>query len=86
MKIPGLSEIENAKKDGRWQNAYENQKNVSIPEDFQELIEKNPLAQRNFNKLDKTGKYMVILPILKSTNSEKRISSINKAIKKLERN
>ena len=34
MKSAGLKAIELAKQDGRWDAAYESQKNISVPEDF----------------------------------------------------
>lgn len=35
---PGRAEIERAKNDGRWQAAYDNQKDMVIPEDFLEAV------------------------------------------------
>ena len=45
MKLSGLKTIEAAKQDGRWDAAYESQKNISIPEDFQVALDKNKKAK-----------------------------------------
>src|SRR6266511_2329489 len=45
MKPAGLNAIEAAKQDGRWDAAYESQKNISVPDDFQAALDENPKAK-----------------------------------------
>jgi len=40
MKSAGLRAIELAKQDGRWEKAYESQKNISVPDDLQAALDK----------------------------------------------
>jgi uncharacterized protein YdeI (YjbR/CyaY-like superfamily) len=69
MHPAGLSEIERAKSDGRWQAAYESQRNVSIPSDLDEALAQHTPAQDAFNQLNKTEQYAIMLPILKATRN-----------------
>jgi len=85
MQPAGLLEIEAAKKDGRWNAAYESQRNVSIPSDLEAALAQNVQAQNAFSLLDKTAQYVIILPILKATTSERRAARLLKAITKLEK-
>jgi uncharacterized protein YdeI (YjbR/CyaY-like superfamily) len=38
MKPPGLAEVERAKRDGRWERAYEGQGKAELPTDFAEAL------------------------------------------------
>lgn len=84
MQSPGLLEIEAAKKDGRWNTAYESQRNASIPSDLENALAQNVQARNAFDLLDKTGQYALLLPILKATTPERRAVCVQKAIAKLE--
>jgi uncharacterized protein YdeI (YjbR/CyaY-like superfamily) len=59
MKAAGLKEIEAAKKDGRWQQAYDSHKNMTMPEDFLSELEKDPTAKAFFETLNKTNRYSI---------------------------
>jgi len=55
----GLAEIEVAKADGRWQQAYDSPSNMQIPLDFLEQLTKYPEAQVFFSTLNKTNLYSI---------------------------
>jgi uncharacterized protein YdeI (YjbR/CyaY-like superfamily) len=55
----GLAEIENAKADGRWQQAYDSPSNMQIPQDFLEELVKYPEAHAFFETLNKTNLYSI---------------------------
>jgi len=61
------------------------QRNVSIPYDLEAALAQNVQAQNAFSLLDKTAQYVIILPILKATTSERRAARLLKAITKLEK-
>ena len=84
MAAAGLQEIELAKEDGRWSVAYEPQRTFEVPADFLAALVQSPQANVAFERLDKSGQYGVILPVLKATTPEKRVDLILKAIAKLE--
>jgi uncharacterized protein YdeI (YjbR/CyaY-like superfamily) len=80
MQKNGLIEIKKAKADGRWDMAYESQRQFEIPSDFNEILNQNIDAKNIFNSLDKTTQYAIILPMLKAN---KRSDYIQKALVKL---
>ena len=45
MKAAGLKEIEAAKQDGRWQQAYDSPKNMIVPGDFLKELENDSKAK-----------------------------------------
>src|SRR5258708_15823195 len=67
MQPARLVEIVAAKVDGRWEAAYESQRNVMVPLELAAAMAQNERAKRAFELLDKTSQYAVILPILKAT-------------------
>lgn len=59
MKPAGLAAVEAAKADGRWDRAYESPKNMTVPDAFLKLLEKNKKAKAFFETLNKTSKYAI---------------------------
>ena len=59
MKPSGIEEVENAKRDGRWEKAYDSPGNMTVPDDFIELLSKNKIAFEFFESLNKTNKYSI---------------------------
>ncbi len=59
MKPPGLKEIKEAKKDGRWEKAYDSPSNMIVPDDFMKELSKDKNAMKFFNSLNKANKYAV---------------------------
>jgi uncharacterized protein YdeI (YjbR/CyaY-like superfamily) len=84
MRAPGLAEVAAAEADGRWAAAYEPQRNVTVPSDLAAALAQNEQARTAFERLDKTGRYTVILPILKATTPARRAARLQKAIATLE--
>ena len=48
MTPAGLTEVENAKKDGRWEMAYDSPRNAKPPKDFLDALNKNKKAAAFF--------------------------------------
>jgi uncharacterized protein YdeI (YjbR/CyaY-like superfamily) len=84
MQPAGRVEIEAAKADGRWETAYESQRNVMRPPDLAAALAQNERAKKTFDRLDKSGQYAVILPILKANTADRRAARLQKAITRLE--
>jgi len=49
MEPAGQKAIDDAKKDGRWEAAYESQSKASVPEDLQAALNENPEAKAFFS-------------------------------------
>lgn len=59
MTAAGSKEIEAAKKDGRWDNAYDSPKNMEIPADFLKELKKDTKAYKFFLTLSKANTYAI---------------------------
>lgn len=85
MQPAGQAEIDAAKKDGRWDVAYDSPANVQVPADFQAELDKHPKAKSFFETLTKTNSYAVLWRIHTAKRPETRRSRIEKYIAMLER-
>lgn len=72
MHEAGLKEIELAKKDGRWEAAYDSPKNMKMPEDFLEILSKNKKAHEFFKTLNKTNQYAIAFRLATAKKPETR--------------
>lgn len=59
MTIHGLKEIDRAKKDGRWDAAYDSPKNMTVPQDFVRLIAIDTEAHHFYKTLNKANLYAI---------------------------
>jgi uncharacterized protein YdeI (YjbR/CyaY-like superfamily) len=57
MTEHGLSEVEKAKADGRWDRAYGSGKGMKIPDDLQAAIDKDPAAKAMLAKLTEQNRF-----------------------------
>lgn len=72
MQPAGFAEIEAAKQDGRWQQAYDSPKNVVIPDDFLQELEKDSKAKVFFETLNKTNVYSIAFRLQTARKPETR--------------
>ena len=79
IKPPGLAQIEAAKKDGRWEAAYDGAGRIEIPAELKRLIESNVTAKKNFENLDSTNRYAFLYRIQSSARQQTRQKHIDKA-------
>lgn len=59
MTPAGVEAVEKAKADGRWAQAYDSPKDMSIPEDFLKELSKHKKAEAFFNTLNKTNLFAI---------------------------
>ena len=85
MSPAGLSEIERAKADGRWDAAYAPQSKAAVPDDLQRALDGAPKAQRLFDKLDGANRYSILYRIHNAKMTETRARRIEKYVAMLER-
>lgn len=83
MREPGLAEVRRAQADGRWARAYESQKTATVPPDLAAALDADPEAGKAFEALDKTGRYLLILPLLQAVTPEARKARLDKALRLL---
>jgi uncharacterized protein YdeI (YjbR/CyaY-like superfamily) len=78
MQPPGLAEVDRAKADGRWEEAYESQRTATIPDDLQAALDANPAAAAFFTTLKSTSRYAILYRIAdakRPATRERRVSS-----------
>ncbi len=80
MRESGLREIERAKADGRWAAAYESQSKMSVPDDLQAALDKNPKAQSFFDQLNSVNRYAILYRVTTAKKAETRQQRIEKFI------
>ncbi|AOP33730.1 bacteriocin-protection protein [Leptospira tipperaryensis] len=85
MKPAGLKAIEAAKKDGRWDAAYESQSKAEIPKDFAKLLKQNPDAKEFFESLNSANRYAILFRLHHTKKEETRIKKMDQLIEMLKR-
>lgn len=60
MRPAGLQEIERAKADGRWADAYPSPTKMALPDDLRQALEANPPAAAAFAALNATSRYSIL--------------------------
>ncbi|HXH64518.1 MAG TPA: YdeI/OmpD-associated family protein [Mariprofundaceae bacterium] len=85
MKEAGLREIEAAKRDGRWDAAYDSASKAAVPADFQAALDGNARARDFFAGLDSRNRYALLYRIQTSKKAETRARKIAEFVQMLER-
>ena len=85
MKPSGLKAVEAAKQDGRWEAAYQSQKSISMPEDFQSALSKNRKAKTFFESLTGAKRYSFLFRIETAKKIETREKRIRQFVEMLEK-
>ncbi|CAA9319913.1 MAG: putative periplasmic membrane protein [uncultured Gemmatimonadetes bacterium] len=86
MKPAGLREVERAKEDGRWDAAYDSQRNATVPDDFQAALDADPAARDFFATLNGANRYAVLFRIQTAKKPETRARRIETLVAMLARN
>ncbi|MCM1972290.1 YdeI family protein [Streptomyces sp. G1] len=85
MREPGLAEVRKAQEDGRWSGAYASQRTAEVPPDLTAALAEDPKARAAFEALDRTGRYLVTLPLLQALTPESRRARLDQAVRLLTR-
>jgi uncharacterized protein YdeI (YjbR/CyaY-like superfamily) len=84
MREPGLAQVAAAKADGRWDAAYESQRNATVPLDPKAALATSTAGRRTFDSLDKSNRYALILRLLKARTPDERAAQLGKIVALLE--
>lgn len=76
MQAPGLAAIEEAKKNGRWDNAYASFKNIEVPPALKQALKASPKAARFFKALDAQNRYAILFRIHNAKKAETKSKKI----------
>lgn len=85
MQPPGLEEVERAKRDGRWEAAYDSQSRATVPDDLAAAFKANPRAAAFFETLNSTNRYAVLFRIHNAKKPETRARRIAQFVEMLAR-
>ncbi len=72
MQPAGQAQIDAAKADGRWDQAYDSPKNMVVPEDFLQELAKNAKALAFFETLNKSNTYAIAFRLQTAKKPETR--------------
>ena len=79
MTAAGLKEIETARRDGRWEAAYDSPRNMQVPPDFLRQLKKDTRAYAFFQTLNKANTYAIawrLQTAKKPETREKRMQAL----------
>lgn len=85
MKPAGLEAIENARKNGRWDSAYDSPSAATVPHDLQAALKSNPRAKAFFETLDRANRYAILWRIQTVKTAKTRSRKIEQFVAMLER-
>ena len=83
MKAAGLTAIDKAKADGRWEKAYDSPSNMTIPEDFIQALGQNKNAEAFFKTLNKANLFSIGFRLQTAKKPETRDKRMKDIIAKL---
>jgi uncharacterized protein YdeI (YjbR/CyaY-like superfamily) len=83
MQPAGMSQIDRAKQDGRWERAYSSASKSTIPDDLQKALNANKKAKAFFATLDSKNRYAVLFRIQNAKKEETRVKKIAQFIEML---
>ena len=63
MRQGGLREVELAKSDGRWDQAYSGQRTITVPDDLRAALDASPLAAEFFETISSVNRYAILYRI-----------------------
>jgi uncharacterized protein YdeI (YjbR/CyaY-like superfamily) len=84
MRPAGLEEVEKARADGRWERAYEPQRDAAVPEDLQRELDANPRAAAFFVTLSAQNRYSILYRLGEARRAETRARRLSDFVAMLE--
>ncbi len=85
MRPRGLTEVERAQADGRWERAYDAPSTATVPDDLQAALDAVPQARLFFDGLNAANRYAVLHRIQDAKKPETRARRIEKYVGMLAR-
>jgi uncharacterized protein YdeI (YjbR/CyaY-like superfamily) len=76
MAPAGLAQVEAARADGRWDNAYAPQSAATVPEDLQRALDANPKAKQFFETLTGSTRYAFLYRLHRVRKPDRRAERI----------
>ncbi|TQM84366.1 uncharacterized protein YdeI (YjbR/CyaY-like superfamily) [Saccharothrix saharensis] len=83
MRAAGFAAIEAARADGRWDAAYERQRDATVPPDLAEALAGDDRARARFERLDRTRRYALLLRLMKARTPAARAVQLGRIVDEL---
>ncbi len=80
MGVPGLAEVERAKRDGRWERAYDGARSSSIPADLAAAFAQDARARAFFETLDRANRYAILYRVQTAKKPATRAERITRFV------
>jgi len=80
MEAPGLAEVERAKRDGRWERAYDGARTSAVPADLAAALDRKPRARAFFDALDGANRYAILYRVQAAGKPETRAERIERFV------
>lgn len=80
MRASGLEAVNQAKKDGRWEQSYDAPSQMEVPEDFRKALAGNKKALAFFEALNKANKYAIAWRLQTAKKPETRQRRMEKLL------
>jgi uncharacterized protein YdeI (YjbR/CyaY-like superfamily) len=84
MRPAGQAEVDAAKADGRWEQAYAGSRTMEVPDDLTHALRRNAKARRSFETLDSANRYAILWRIHDAKRAETRARRIEQFVTMLE--
>ena len=85
MQPAGQAQIDAAKADGRWQQAYDGARTSTVPDDLQAALDAEPKAKAFFATINATNRYAVLWRVQTAVKPETRAKRIAQLVEMLAR-
>jgi uncharacterized protein YdeI (YjbR/CyaY-like superfamily) len=85
MQPAGQAQIDAAKADGRWAQAYDGARTATVPEDLQAALDANPKAKAFFATINASNRYAVTWRVQTAVKPETRARRIAQLVDMLAR-
>ena len=85
MRPRGQAQVDQAKADGRWAQAYPRQSDAAPDADLQAAMDADPAARALFDALDSANRFAVLYRVQQARTPEKRAAKIAELVAKLSR-
>lgn len=83
MRAAGLLAVEAAKRDGRWDAAYDSARTATVPEDLQTALDANAEARDFFATLNAANRYAVLYRVQTARTPQTRAKRIQQLVERL---
>lgn len=80
MEASGLEEVERAKRDQRWERAYDGARTSNVPSDLAAAFARNARARAFFETLDGANRYAILYRVETAKKAETRAARIERFV------